>query len=78
MTIPNGPDPADHDRVVWTASSDAIWWIEVQDLPIVATEEPAAPAAPSTTGPVSTPIPTSTKTAGREPFTGADTTAVCE
>jgi hypothetical protein len=51
----------------------------VQDLPIVTPEEPASQAGPSsTTGPASTPAPTSTKTAGREPFTGTDTTAVCE
>jgi LCP family protein required for cell wall assembly len=88
MTIPNGPDPADKNRVVWAASSDGIWSNMVQDLPIVTPDVPAVPATPSTTGPTttgpttagptSTPAPTSTKTAGREPFTGADTTAVCE
>lgn len=82
MTIPNGPDPANSDRVVWTSASEAIWSNMVQDLPIVTAEEPIDPAAPSTTGPAPapapTPTPTEAKTAGREPFTGDDITAVCE
>ncbi|RYV53034.1 LCP family protein [Pengzhenrongella frigida] len=88
MTIPNGPDPADGNRVVWTSASEAIWSNMVQDLPIVTAEEPVDPAAPSAPGPASdpplpptptpTPTPTEAKNAGREPFTGDDITAVCD
>ncbi|MFI2752260.1 LCP family protein [Cellulomonas sp. P22] len=99
MTIPNGPDPADHDRVVWTDEADAVWAAMAQDLPVVPADETAPPPAtdvapapattstspalgtsPSpTTAPVApVPVPTQTRSAGREPFTGADVTATCE
>jgi anionic cell wall polymer biosynthesis LytR-Cps2A-Psr (LCP) family protein len=100
LTIPNGPDPADKNRVVWTSDADAVWSNLAQDVPVLGQPTPADPpatdpgasdpasgqgAAPGTQAPPATnapavpttPTPTETKTAGRDPFTGADVTAVC-
>lgn len=97
LTIPNGPDPADPNRVVWTSAADTVWSNMVQDLPVVASETTAPTTVPTTaattpptgsattgaTSPTTTadpstvPTPAETKTAGREPFTGDDVTAVC-
>lgn len=96
MTIPNGPDPADRNRVVWTEDADAVWAAMAQDSPIVPAPEapdddappagepaagaPADPATGAATAPAAAatePAPSQTRTAGREPFTGADVTATC-
>lgn len=77
MTIPNGPDPADHNRVVWTDDADAVWAAMAQDLPVVPADEasppdaggvpepapstPATPGASATTAPAD-PVPTPAQT----------------
>lgn len=77
MTIPNGPDPADHNRVVWTDDADAVWAAMAQDLPVVPADEasppdaggvpepapstPATPGASATTAPAA-PVPTPAQT----------------
>lgn len=52
MTIPNGPDPDDSDRVVWTAAAGAVWSDMAHDVPIVAPDVPTvaldAPGVPVT------------------------------
>ncbi|MGY4644596.1 LCP family protein [Cellulomonas sp. URHB0016] len=42
MTIPNGPDPENGNRVVWTDEAETVWSNLVQDVPVVPTESAAA------------------------------------
>lgn len=89
MTIPNAPDPADGNRVVWTDDADTVWSNLVQDLPVVPADEPVtpettAPAAPPAGGETApppaappAPAPVETRKAGREPFSADDVTATC-
>lgn len=77
MTIPNGSDPADRNRVVWTDDADAVWAAMAQDLPIVPVQDvsaaPAPDAAPVTTPPTA---PGTAATAGpTTAATGQPTTA---
>jgi LCP family protein required for cell wall assembly len=92
MTIPTAPWPQDHNRLVWAPQAVDVWANLVADEPIVRPDgtlspapgsgspSPGAPggsssAAPSPASP--TPDPARTRQAGEEPFTAADTTAVC-
>ncbi len=85
MTIPVADWATEWGRVVWTSKAGAVWANMAADQPIA--PDVAPPAAPQTTAgttaepapgedPVQ-PDPGQTRRAGREPFTGADTTAVC-
>lgn len=57
MTIPNGPDPADHNRVVWTSDAAAVWDALARDVPVDSSPEPT-PTSPASgaasAGPVAT------------------------
>jgi len=88
MTIPNAPDPADGNRVVWTNDADMVWSNLVQDVPVVPADEPAAPATAPPAAPAGgetaappaappAPAPVETRKAGREPFSADDVTATC-
>lgn len=72
MTIPNGPDPANRNRVVWTDDADAVWAAMAQDLPIVPVKD-VAPAPGADTAPVTTPPAAPGTAATAEPTTAATT-----
>ena len=83
MTIPFAAAPSDPDRVVMTDDADAIWASLAADTPIVqpgAAEPSATPApaaTPDTAAPPVEPVPTETKTPGKDAITADDVTAVC-
>jgi LCP family protein required for cell wall assembly len=70
MTIPNGPDPTNPNRVVWTSAAPKIWDDLRQDKPIGASTTATKKHSTSTTGPSSTatskPKPTSKPTVSAE------------
>ena len=85
MTIPVAAAPEDRNRLVWSSAAKDVWANMVPDQP-VAPEVVAPPAVETPTGAPTTgvtaptvpqPAPGQTREAGKEPFTGADTTAVC-
>lgn len=71
-TTPWAEAPQDKNRVVWTKAATELWQRIAADQPIV--EPPTAAGPDSTSG---QPAPGETRKAGLEPFTAADTTAVC-
>ena len=85
MTIPVADSAQEWGRVVWTSKATSVWANMAADQPIA--PDAAPPAAPQTTAGTTAepapgedpeqPVPGQTRRAGREPFTGADTTAVC-
>lgn len=80
MTIPNRPYPENRNRLIFADEAPQVWANIAADVPMtsgipgLAPESPADPVDP--TAPT-TPTPAPTRTAGVEPFTPADVTAVC-
>ena len=87
MTIPVATSTVNKNRVEWTSEADEVWANMATDLPIVTVEEPAVPETPAAPADPAAPVepvaptepaPVETKDPGKEAFTSADTTAVCE
>jgi hypothetical protein len=78
--------------VVWTSDAAVVWDNLAHDVSVAAPAGSTAPpprvigeppgaddevADPGAAAPQTPPVPLGTKSAGREPFTGADVTATC-
>ena len=83
LTAPWKPYPENRNRVIFKDEADLVWANLIADVPMTTglvpeeTPAPSTTAGPATPGAPTTPTPGPIRTPGVEPFTSADTTAVC-